>query len=281
MKRLLLAAVLLAACQTAASTGPEAARAAPGWLPVKFAVGERSTPPPTFADPEIVFKVNRGDCSPRTDRRGASDCATKTNRSVITTGDSWRIGHQYLFGFDFWIDPGLTHRGYRNARAVKTNGFSSRLSIARWEGDRYPNNQLFDVKVDATRGVTFMGRTCIPPSEFGRWHRMDIRMRWADDETGFLEVRCDRRPVFSGQPIYAVSNVATNRALDCYRENHCVPGFDKDPQRFNMQLGILFDQEVVNGRAVFPRIPPEGLTVKIRRPIARRLYVIFSRVEAR
>ena len=282
MRRLVLL-LLLGACQAGTPTalpGPEATRADTGPLPPGFVVGDRSAVAPTIEGDEIIFTVNQGDCSPWSDQRGASDCATRTTRSVISTGKDLSLGQQYLFGFDFWIDPGLTHPGYRNPKARLTNGFTSRLSIARWEGDRYPNNQLFDVKVDTTRGVTFLGRTCIPPSEFGKWHRLDTRVRWANDETGFLEVRCDSRPVYTGRPIYAASNVSTNQAPHCFAENHCDPGVFKDPGRFNLQLGIIFDQEVVNGRAVFPRIPTAGLTVRMRRPIARRLYVVFGRVEA-
>jgi hypothetical protein len=280
--RCLLLVLLLAACQPLTPqqpTLPEATRDNPEWLPTKYFISDRSATAPIFSDPEVTFNVHHGECSTKTDRRGRSDCATKTTRSAITAGDTFRIGHQYLFGFDFWIDPELTHAGYSSASATRTNGFSSRLSIARWEGDQYPDNQLFDLKVDTTRGVTFMGRACVKPSGFGQWHRFDMRMRWADDDTGFIEVRCNARPVYSGRPIYAASNIPTNQALDCTRDNHCQPGVAKNPQRFRMELGIIFDPELVNGQVVFPRIPAEGLTVKMRRPIARRLYVIFNRYD--
>lgn len=280
MRRLVLLLVFLGACQVAPPTQQTVTRGDVSRFPTDFALGARSATMPTVSGDEITFTVHQGDCSAIADRRGASDCADRNTRSVISAGADWRLGHQYLYGFDFWIDPGLTHPGFRTPRATRTGGQSSRLSIARWEGDRYPNNQLFDVKVDATRGVTFLDRTCVPPTDFGNWHRLDIRMRWASDDTGFIEVRCDRRPVYSGRPIFAASGIATNQALDCIPENHCDPTVMKNPTRFNMQLGVIFDAEVVNGRKVFPRIPPDGLTFKVRRPIARRLYVIFDRVEA-
>ncbi len=287
VKRALLAILLAAGCQAPAPTGPAApaaTRGVPDWMPPNFVIDRRSATAPVFQEPEVVFTVRQGDCSSATDHRGTSDCATRTTRSVISTGKvweqgvDWQLGHQYLYSFEFWVDPNLGYRGYRTRDAALTKGSSSRLSIARWEGAERPNNQLFDLKVDATRGVTFLGRTCVPPSEFGRWHRFNMRIRWANDDTGFLEVRCDGS-LHTGPPIYARSGFPTNQALHCFRGNNCDPGVVRDPRRFNMQLGIVFDGDIVNGRRVFPRIGPEGLTVKMRRIIVRRLYVIFGRVE--
>ena len=263
---------------------PATNRSVPHWLPPNFIIPDRSATMPVFQDPEIVFTVNQDDCSPRSDGRGASDCATRTTRSVISTGKvwdeakDWRLGQRFLFSFEFWVDPALAYAGYRNPNAKLTDNFSSQLSIARWQGADFANNQLFDLKVDATRGVTFLGRTCVPPSGFGGWHRLNMRIKWANDNTGFLEVRCDGG-LHTGLPIYAASDIATNQALHCFAENNCDPGVLKDPQRFDMQLGILFDHETANGQRVFPRIPPEGLIVKMRRLVVRRLYVIVGRVE--
>ena len=281
MHRCMMLVLLLAACDPAAAPvggGPDATHDLPAWAPPKFVVGARSATRPAFAGSELVFRVEQGDCSRTVDAEGPSDCATRTTRSVIATGRDWRLGHQYLLGFEFWIDPGLAYRGYRTPDARMTDGFSSRLSIARWRGDVLPDNQLYDLKVDATRGVTFLGRTCVPPSGFGQWHRFSMRIRWANDDTGFVEVRCDRS-LHSGQPIHAASDLPTNRAPHCFRDNNCRPGVDKDPQRFEMQLGIIFEPEVARGRAAFPRIPQGGLTVKMRRIVERRLYVIFGRVQ--
>lgn len=282
MKRVLAVFFLFAACQVAPTStriNLEATEGIPGWVAPKFMVGERSATSPVFEDREIVFTVNQGDCSSRADRRGPSDCQTKTTRSVISTGKDFRLGHQYLYSFEFWIDPSLAYPGYRTPDATLTKGVSSRLSIAVWQGSQVPKNQLFDLKVDATRGVTFLGRTCVPPSEFGRWHRFNMRIRWANNDTGFLEVRCDIS-LHKGKPIFAQSEFSTNQALHCFPGNNCEPGVRKDPRRFEMQLGILFDNEVKGGRAVFPRISPGGLTVKMRRVIERRLYIIFGRVNS-
>ena len=281
MRHFLFAFLLVAACNSEGTPEPpvrDARQGIPEWVAPEFVIGQRSATIPEFAEPEIIFKLHQGDCSSLVDQTGPSDCATRTSRSVLTAGKEWRLGHQNLFGFEFWIDPELTYQGYRNADAELTNEFSSRLSIARWQGSRFPQNQLFDLKVDATRGVTFLGRTCVPPSEFGSWHRFWMRIRWSNDGTGFLEVRCDGS-LHTGLPIYAASNISTNQALHCFRENNCEPDVYKDPQRFNMQLGIMFDPATVNGQRVFSRIQPGGLTVKMRRLVVRRLYVIFGRVE--
>jgi len=288
MKRFLIMIFMLAGCQSATPPAPEipvATRGVPGWVPPGFVIPQNSATAPVFEDPEIIFTLRPGDCSSRAGNRGPSDCATGAMRSVISTGSvweserDWRLGQQFLFSFEFRIDPALAYPGYRTPEAVLTDGFSSGLSIARWEGEGGTRNQLFDLKVDATRGVTFLGRTCVPPSGFGGWHRFNMRIRWANDDTGFIEVRCDGS-LHSGLPVYAASGIPTNQALHCFRGNNCEPGVSKDPRRFNMQLGILFEPQIVNGRAVSPRIPPDGVTVRMRRLVVRRLYVIFGRVRS-
>ena len=141
------------------------------------------------------------------------------------------------------------------------------LHRARWSGNRLPDNQLFDLKVDATRGVTFLGRTCVPPERFGQWHRFDMRVRWSRGNTGFLEVRCNG-DLYSGTPIYARSNFATNRALHCIRANNCRPGVRKDPNGFEMQLGIIHEGASGIGR--------DGVTVRMRRVVERQLLVVIG-----
>jgi len=277
-RRLALVFLFLIGCDSALSPGeapPEATRGLPEWFAPNFIIEPRSATKPVINGREIVFRVNRGDCSTVTDARGPSDCARRTTRSAVTTGSTWNLGEQYLLSFEFWIDPKLRHRAYSNPRAVQTNRRSSRLSIARWYGDRRPDNQLFDLKVDATRGVTFLGRTCIPPSQFGKWHRFDMRVRWSKGNAGFLEVRCHGN-LYTGAPIYMRTNFPTNQPLHCFRENNCRPNVPTSPSSFEMQLGIIFDAEVANGRRVFPRIGRDGLTIRMRRVVERELFVIFG-----
>ena len=283
MKRVLLACLLVAACQSSNTDErqqqSEATRAVPAWVAPNFVVPPRSATIPAFVEPEVIYFLPPRTCSPASDSYGPSDCATGAARSVISTGkvweegDTWKLGQRFLYSFEFWIDPKLAYPGYRNPNANRTGGVSSRLSIARWEGADTPLNQLFDLKVDATRGVTFLGRTCVPPSEFGKWHRFNLRIKWTDDQTGFIEARCDGS-LHTGLPIFAQSNIATNRALQCLRESNCDPSANHRPDRFNMELGIIVD-----GGGQSQIVPNGGLTVKMRRVIVRRLYVIMGRVE--
>ncbi len=273
---LALAFLLVAGCDSSLSPGEppsKASRGLPDWFAPFFVVDPRSATAPEIDGDEIVFRVAEGECSRVTDARGPSDCARGTARSVVTTGREWRLGEQYLISFEFWIDPRLRTRDYHNPRAVLAGRRSSRLSIARWSGNRPPDNQLFDLKVDATRGVTFLGRTCIPPSRFGYWHRFDMRIRWARDNTGYLEVRC-HGDLYSGTPIFARSNFATNQPLHCIRANNCRPGIAKSPDGFEMQLGIIYE-----GGPRVSRLGPEGVAVRLRRVVERRLLMVFGREE--
>ncbi len=280
MRWLLAACLLFAGCQTATIPEPAAQKmqsAVPDWMPPNFIIDQASTTVPVFNEPTVTFEINRTDCPVR-------NCAGNKIQTTISTGKvwqeavEWELDQRYLFSFEFWIEPEFDYQGYQNRDAKQTDQFSSHISIARWHGAGDLKNQLFDLKVDATRGVTFMGKVCIPPSEFGGWHRFNMRIRWANDDTGFLEVRCDGS-LHEGLPIFAANNFPTNQALHCFKENNCEPGVEKSPRNFNMQLGLILDPVTTRAKQVSPRIPSQGLSVKMRRILVRRLYVIFGRVE--
>ena len=281
MKRLLVALLLLAGCDGTHSPGeipPEATRGIPTWVAPNFVISPRSATEPRFSKPEIQFRLQRGNCSNWSDGRAPSDCATRTSRSVIASqSDYWQLGGRYLLSFEYWVDPAVATRPYRARGATQTDGITSRMSIFRVTGEGNPNHQLFDLKVDAVRGVTFLGETCIPPSEFGKWHRFDLRMRWAADDTGFLEIRCHGN-LYRGAPIFARSDFPTTRALHCFPANNCVPGDRRTPRQPQIELGIIYDGLGPGGRGFAP-IPASGVTVRFRRLVERRLWVIFNRVE--
>ena len=230
MKRVLAVFFPFAACQVAPTStriNLEATEGIPDWLAPKFTVGERSATSPVFEDQRSFLQSTR-----------AIVPLMPIAREPVTANQNHAIGNLDGQGFSPWppipvfvriLDrSGPAYPGYRTPEAILTNGVSSRLSIARWQGSEAPMNQLFDLKVDATRGVTFLGRTCVPPSEFGRWHRFNMRIRWANDDTGFLEVRCDVS-LHTGKPIFAQSEFPTNQALHCFRANNCEPGSFQRP----------------------------------------------------
>ena len=92
-----------------------------------------------------------------------------------------------------------------------------------------------------------------------------MRVKWAADRTGWIEVRCD------GQVVYAAKGLATNQAPHCHVANHCEPGVRKNPRRINNQFGLMFDSEWIGGQRRFARIPEGGLTIAFRNMQVARL----------
>ncbi|NDW53669.1 hypothetical protein [Aliiroseovarius sp. PrR006] len=179
----------------------------------------------------------------------------------------WQLGQRFLYSFEFRIDPSLRYRG-------GTRREDSQLVLARWENAE-GGQPLFDLKFDARHGVTLMGRTCIMPEQFGDWHRFNLRLRWADDNTGFIEARCDGS-LHVGAPIFAASEMPTNRPLACSLKESC-PANTPRPSRFNMQLGLIADPNLPPRKAGFVPLTSKGAKVEMRRILVRRLYVIFGR----
>lgn len=267
----LIAALALTGCQMTDEAGgaPDVGRALPGWVEPNFTVDPRSARPPAFDDPEIVFTLRPGDCTRAADAYGPGDCARGAGRTAITTGQvwdegaDWEPGQMFLYSFEFRVDPALSGGG---ARAP--------VAIARWKQRDRPGGTLFDLAFDPVRGVTFLGRPCVPAEALGGWHRFNLRIRWAADATGFIEARCDGS-LHAGPPVFARSGLATDRPLRCTADGTCGPVGDGGADRFQMDLGIIADAP--GARATLPR---EGLTVAMRRLVVRRLYVVFGRYES-
>lgn len=248
-----------------AALDPEAIALVPEWVEPNLFVPARSARLPTYRWGEVIFHAKQGDCTHVVDPAGASDCATRRTRVVMAKNRvfkqefDFKLGQRYLISFDFHITPDQLPKG-------------TRFSMARFYGSRHPVNPLFDVQVDAKRGVTFHGTQCVSPEDMGGWHRFSIRMRLANDNTGFLEMRCDR-PLRVGLPLLAKSEVNTARPFDCVLGRRCRRG--PVPHQFSVEMGIIADP--VAGR--FAPMPAEGLTVRMKRVIAKRLFVIIGRVE--
>ena len=241
-----LGLALLVACQP--ETAPAAALSAagpdrPAWLPEHYVISPRSGIEPRRDGETLVFAVAPGRCSDQRDTTGPADCATGMRRSVLSGGSIYRNGHQYLHTFEVFVPADFAARAGRG-----------RFSVARWQGQG-AGQRLYDLELDAQRGVTFRGQSCVPPSGFGQWQRVYVRLGWAQDETGFIEVRCGDGAVQHARLVYVASEVATARAPS-----------GAAAERFEFQLGLIQD----GGRL------PGPVEIKLRRIAERRLYVIFG-----
>ena len=207
----------------------------------------------------VRFTLLPGQCQARTygDGRGESDCLNKNSKSYLSAGDV-PAGTSMKYAFDVRVIAGLTHRAFHNPRAVPfTGGPDSRLSVALWQGNMIKNH-IYLLDLDATRGLTFLGKTCAGPRNLANWTRFEMLVRWSDRNDGLIQVSCN------GRVIHAARDIATDRQLHCHISNHCEPGVIKHPKRINAGFGLFFDAEFINGRKLFPRIPASGLTIEMK-----------------
>lgn len=265
--------LFVAGCQATPNptTGTEAISTAAG-IPAGFLEPPISEPSPEIANGVISFTVYEGVCSEVTygDGRGENNCTNKNVQSTLATSDriAAGLGEEWRYAFDFWIDPEVPHPGFYGRDALALTGFGinrSRLEIARWQGLRSIKNHIYDIEVDSTRGVTFLGETCVDAESFGAWHRFEMVVDWTSTDTGTISVLCN------GREIYRDESVATNQAPHCLVSNHCEPGVFKDPSRFHFAFGIFHDPDFSSGQSSWAPIQEDGLTVRFRDVDVRRL----------
>jgi hypothetical protein len=236
---------------------PDAAQAQRFQLGMKDGSNSAATPQ---VDGDVVrFTLLPGQCQARTygDGRGESDCLNMSSKSYLSAGDVSN-GSSMKYSFDIRVVAGLTHREFHNPRAVPfTGGQDSRLSVALWQGE-YIKNHIHQLDLDATRGLTFLGKTCVRAADIEKWNRFEMLVRWSDTSDGVIQVTCNQRVV------YAARNAVTDQQPHCHISNHCEPGVVKHPKRINAGFGLFFDAEYVNGVRTRPRVPASGLVIEMR-----------------
>ena len=201
----LAAAALVAAC---AGDGPiyPVEDSLYDWVIAPDAIVPGSAPAPDIADPVVTFRLPRGG-----------------RLSALRTGEDWRTGQTRLFGFDIRLNPEKLGR--------------ERVEVSRLYRSGDPETVLASVQLDADRGVTVMGRRCIAPEDLGTWHRVEMRIKLRDDDQGYLEVFCDRKP------IWAQTGLRTTFPPVCRRSEGCNTALAK-PVSYEWRMGLLTDRPV-------------------------------------
>ena len=226
----LVICALLTACDGVGPVFPTS-DALEGWVRAPGAVDPRSDRAPVLAGDTVRFHLRRGE-----------------RRTALRAGREWGVRQTYLLGFDLRIEPqSLPRRPVDLTRLVRTGGDEA---------------EIVAVALDRRNGVSVLGRRCIAPEALGAWHRVEIRIEFSDRDTGFLEVFCDRRP------IWAQSHMRTTLPPVCRRAEGCnapVPG----PVGYEWQVGVIAPGRVAR-----------DLAVEMRRIFYHRLFVIPHRVGA-
>lgn len=144
-------------------------------------------------------------------------------RSALRTAEDWRITQTRMTGFDVLVDPSALGK--------------QQITLSRIYRRGDPAAEIVSVLLDADRGVTVLGRQCIAPEALGSWHRIEIRIRLRDDDKGFLEVFCDRNPV------WARTAIRTTLPPVCRRSEGCSAAVPQ-PVRYEWQVGVMADRPV-------------------------------------
>ena len=233
----LLVAVQLLGC-TASDTGPiySVVLEPYSWVKAPSSVHPESDRAPLVGDSIVTFRLDSGERS----------------STLVAAGEwgnderNWSTGQSYLFGFDVRVDTGALR--------------NETVSLARLSRTSAPPTEIISAELSAARGVSVMGRTCFAPDELKDWHRVEFRVRLTDRDTGYLEVFCDRKP------IWARTGMRTTFPPICRFSEGCDDAISR-PVRFEVQMGLMSDTKTTS-----------PITVQMRRLHYRRIYYVPNRV---
>ncbi len=227
-----LAVGLLSACSEVGPVFPTSQNL-DAWVTAPETVDPASDRAPNVAGQVVTFRLARGE-----------------RRSALQTGREWGLEQSYLFGFDIRLD--------QTALPRKPMVISRFLRSGATQGE----TELFAVMLDSRRGLSVMGRTCIKPEDLVHWHSVEMRIELADDDSGFLEVFCDRRPT------WVQSRMRTTLPPTCRRAEGCTKPVPR-PVQFEWQIGLIPAGQAAG-----------DITVQMKRIFYHRLFVIPNRITA-
>lgn len=219
-----------------------------------------------------TFHIDNEDCSSVAyDARGESDCTNGAVRNMMVLPFREVMGKSVEYKFDLLIDPSFSHEPIFNDQAVGyyPDGLDSRFRIANWEGPLL-HNFIYVLKADRSKGIEFAGGQCQSPADFGKWVTFSMKIRWTDDDRGWIKVTCDDKLV------YIDEEVATNQAPFCLIQSNCEPWLEKHPTRILLQIGAA----MTGLKGVFTEIPKAGITVKVRNMSVEAGATLYSEEES-
>lgn len=181
-----------------------------------------------------TFEIVARECSdvPYKNGTSESDCRNGNVRSVITGDFTERLGQRVEYKFDIRAREPISYKSWNNSHAIGhlPAAQDSRLHIAQWQG---PANKsfIYMLKLDGTRGVTFLGQPCFSIEELKGWNTFSLKTKWANDDKGWVVVKCN------DDIVYFKDGVPTNRPDFCFITNECTPGQTINPKKIQFALG--------------------------------------------
>jgi hypothetical protein len=160
--------------------------------------------PPLIEDGVYKFRLRPGYCSGAIPQgKRLSDCSVDSQRiELIQVGRKY-VGEQVLYGWDIFVPKNYSSN-------------SPSTMIASQILDKGRSVVSFYLTKD--EGYYVQGNECFPPTDFGEWHRVQVKIRWdATKKTslshktpGLIEIECDSkiilrvdgRPNTTGGPLF-------------------------------------------------------------------------------
>lgn len=214
----------------------------------------------------IRFSIHDRECSQHDygDGRDEDDCRNGNVTSYMIKAFHAKPKDTFLYHLEVNVDPNIKYMGFANANPKRPahTFHDSRLRLFAFLRD-IPKNHIYELKLDALSGATFMGSFCFVPKDFGRWNSIDMLIHWTADSTGSIEVKCN------GKTIYKEINVVTTLSPQCYVTNHCILEEQNLKGKIHFSFGLRMDGfgrewQKYGKNSQFTDIQSDGITVSYR-----------------
>lgn len=224
-----------------------------------FRPNELNGQDPVFRGGEWSMTLLEGVCASRAygDGRGESDCSNGNIRSQLN-GRRVNPPAGVEYSFDIFVPD-----GFRYTETLKYRTYGS-LEIAEWQHTPGIKNHLFEMYLTPRNGIAIEGRTCISPSNFGRWNSVKVQVQWSLGADGFFQVFCNEEPIYvlRGQTLVP-PGCGTDAKPNCRTEllQHNNP--------IVWQIGPLFrgfgsDWADYGRSSSFLPLPSNGVNIRVR-----------------
>lgn len=214
---------------------------------------------PVQAGDELQFKINDKECSKRSygDGRDENDCKGGNVTSYMIKAYHAKPGDTFEYHLEVKVDDQISYPGF-----VADGKWDSRLRMFAFLRDK-PKNHIYEMKLSAQRGATFMSSQCFTPEQFGQWNSVDMRIKWASDNTGQIEVKCN------DVLIYKREATVTVLSPECIITNHCIAEEQDLEGKIHFSFGLRMDGfgyewKKYGKTSQFTEIQPDGISASYR-----------------
>lgn len=206
-----------------------------------------------------TFTILNEDCSDRDygDGRGESNCWNGNVSSRLVAQRHIAPGNAAEYSFSFRVDPSFSYRG-------------NRLEVAMWQRINAVKNHMYELELNAGRGLTFEGRVCVAPDRLSSWNDFTMRVNWRSDARGTIQVICN------GDVIYErTGNVLVPEGCGSPQKPQCDPAMQRLDRSIQFQIGPLmrgYGGPPLRGSrpSAFESFQQDGITIEMRDLVQRR-----------